>query len=78
MTIGERIQYYRKKTGLSQEELGSKSFVSRQTVSLWKMDKTMPTIENLMLLKDLFKISVDDILSDAELFGVRRIKCGGN
>ena len=66
MTIGERIQYYRKKAGLSQEELGSKLFVSRQTVSLWEMDKTMPTIENLMLLKDLFKISVDDILSDDE------------
>ncbi len=66
MTVGEKIQYYRKKIGFSQDELGQKLLVSRQTVSLWEMDKTMPTIDNLLRLKDIFGVTVDDILnSDA-------------
>ena len=66
MTVGEKIQYYRKKSGLSQEELGQKMFVSRQTVSLWEMDKTLPTVDNLIRLKEIFSVSIDDILSEAE------------
>ena len=66
MTVGEKIQYYRKKIGLSQEELGQKMLVSRQTVSLWEMDKTLPTVDNLIRLKEIFSVSIDDILSGAE------------
>lgn len=66
MTVGEKIQYYRKKIGLSQEELGQKMFVSRQTISLWEMDKTLPTVDNLILLKEIFSVSIDDILSQSE------------
>ncbi len=66
MTVGEKIQFYRKKIGLSQEELGQKMLVSRQTVSLWEMDKTLPTVDNLIRLKEIFSISVDDILSESE------------
>ncbi len=62
MTVGEKIQYYRKKQGLSQEDLGQKLMVSRQTISLWEMDKTVPSIDNLIRLKDIFGVSVDDIL----------------
>ena len=62
MTIGERIQQYRKKLGLSQEELGQTLFVSRQTVSQWETDQTMPTVDNLLRLKELFGVSVDEIL----------------
>ena len=42
MTMGENIQKYRKERGLSQEELGNKLLVSRQTVSLWEKDQTVP------------------------------------
>ena len=66
MTVGEKIQYYRKSIGLSQEELGQKILVSRQTVSLWEMDKTLPTVDNLLRLKEAFSVSIDDILSEAE------------
>ena len=66
MTVGEKIQFYRKKNGLSQEELGQKMPVSRQTVSLWEMDKTLPTVDNLIRLKEIFSVSIDDILSEAE------------
>ena len=66
MTVGEKIQYYRKKIGLSQEELGQKMLVSRQTVSLWEMDKTLPTVDNLIRLKEIFSVSIDEILSEAD------------
>lgn len=64
MTVGEKIQLYRKRNGLSQEELGQKLLVSRQTVSLWEMDRTLPTVDNLLRLKEIFSVSVDDILSE--------------
>lgn len=63
MTVGEKIQKYRKDLGLSQEELGQKLLVSRQTISLWEKDQTVPTIDNLMRLSDIFEISVDEILN---------------
>lgn len=66
MTVGEKIQFYRKNMGLSQEELGQKMLVSRQTVSLWEMDKTLPTVDNLIRLKEIFSVSIDDILSSTE------------
>lgn len=62
MPIGENIQYYRKKLDLSQEELGQKLMVSRQTVSLWEKGQTFPTIDNLLRLKEIFGVSVDTIL----------------
>lgn len=65
MTVGESIQKYRKSFGMSQEELGQKLLVSRQTISLWEKDQTVPTIDNLMRLKEVFGVSVDEIL-DAE------------
>lgn len=64
MTVGEKIQYYRKQNGMSLEELGQKLVVSRQTVSLWEMDKTLPTVENLRLLKDVLSVSIDELLND--------------
>lgn len=62
MTTNEKIQYYRKKLGLSQEELGQKLLVSRQTISLWENGQTAPTIDNLIRLKEIFGVSVDELL----------------
>ena len=63
MTVGQRIQHYRKMQGLSQEELGQKLLVSRQTVSLWENDQTLPTIDNLVRLKEIFGVTIEVILS---------------
>ena len=63
MTTGEKIQYYRKQKNLSQEQMGQMLYVSRQTVSLWEKDQTQPTIENLLKLKEIFGVSVDELLS---------------
>lgn len=60
MSIGEKIAYYRKRAELSQEELGQQLFVTRQTVSQWENDQTIPTVENLMRLCEIFKLSMND------------------
>ena len=62
MAVGEKIQKYRKALGMSQEELGQKLLVSRQTISLWETNQTVPTIDNLMRLREVFGVSVDEIL----------------
>ncbi len=62
MTVGEKIQNYRKQYALSQDALGQKLLVSRQTISLWEKDQTAPTIENLIRLSEIFGVSVDEIL----------------
>lgn len=66
MTVGEKIQLYRKNMRMSQDELGQKLNVSRQTISLWETGQTLPTIDNLILLKDIFGVSVDELLSVAD------------
>ena len=64
MAVSEKIQFYRKKAGLSQEELARMLFVSRQTVSLWETGQTLPTIDNLIRLREIFGVSLDAILCD--------------
>ncbi len=65
MTIGKRIFKYRKRAGLSQEELADKMNVTRQSVSLWETDQTTPSLENLITLADIFAVSMDE-LCDAQ------------
>lgn len=62
MAIGENIQAYRKALGISQEELGQRLLVSRQTISLWEKGQTLPTVDNLIQLKEIFGVSADAIL----------------
>lgn len=64
MMLGEKIEQYRKQLNLSQEELGNKLFVSRQTVSQWENDQTSPTVDNLLRLCDVFGISMSDFFED--------------
>lgn len=64
MTIGTRIQKLRKEKGLSQEDLAKMLLVSRQTISQWETDQTVPSIDNIYLLREVFDISFDELLSD--------------
>lgn len=64
MSLGEKIQFYRKQNNLSQEQLGEMLFVSRQTVSLWEKNQTQPTIDKLLKLKEIFGVSVDELLNN--------------
>jgi len=63
MTLGETIQYYRKRAGLSQEALAELVGVSRQSVSKWELDDAVPEIGKLKALAGAFGITVDQLLS---------------
>lgn len=62
MNFGETLQSLRKKQGLTQEALGEKLHVTRQTVSNWETGKNYPDLELLVALSDLFDISLDILL----------------
>ena len=66
MTLGERLQQLRKEKQMSQEDLGNLLLVSRQTVSLWENNQTVPTVDNLIRLKEIFGVSIDSILTGDE------------
>ena len=62
MNLGTQIKKYRSTLALSQDELAEKIFVSRQSVSNWENNKTYPDIKSLLLLSELFKISIDELI----------------
>ena len=62
MTLGERIAQKRKELGLSQEALGEKLCVSRQSIYKWESDTALPEIEKLVALSALFEVSVGWLL----------------
>lgn len=64
MKFGEKLQKLRKQRGLSQEQLAAQLTVSRQAVSRWELDDTMPDTENVIQLSRLFGVSCDYLLRD--------------
>lgn len=64
MTLGQNILKMRKKNGLSQEELGDKVGVTRQTISNWELDETSPNTDQLKGLSKVLNTSVDDLIEN--------------
>ncbi len=62
MELGERLKTHRQKARLSQEELACRIYVSRQTVSNWENNKTYPDVNSLVLLSEVFQISLDQLI----------------
>lgn len=62
MEIGNQIKKYRAEQGYSQDELAEKIFVTRQTVSNWENQHTYPDLRSLLLLREVFDISLDQLL----------------
>lgn len=66
MKFNERLIELRKKKGLSQEELGYKLNVTRQTVSKWELGQTTPEMDKLVEMSKIFNISVDELINESE------------
>ena len=64
MTLGQNILNLRKKNGLSQEQLGEKIDVTRQTISNWELDITSPNPEQLKLLSKTLNTSIDELIGN--------------
>lgn len=62
MELANQIRKHRIEHGLSQDDLAAAIFVSRQTVSNWETDKTYPDVQSLLLLSQLFGVSVDELI----------------
>lgn len=57
MTLGEKIQKLRKQRGLSQEALAEKVTVTRQTISKWELGQSLPDLDFIAQLSDIFSVS---------------------
>lgn len=69
--LGKNIYSYRKKLGLSQEQLAEKIEVSRQTISNWELGETQPNPDQLKLLSFCFSVSVDELIGNTHSFNRR-------
>ena len=62
MELGNHIKHYRNEKGLSQEELAERIFVTRQSISNWENNKNYPDINSIVLLSEVFEISIDNLI----------------
>lgn len=62
MSLGENLQFLRKKNDITQEQLAEKLDISRQSVSKWESDTTYPEMDKLLLLCQMFHVSMDDLV----------------
>lgn len=67
--IGNFITELRKEKGYTQEELGDKLYVTNKTVSRWETGKYLPSAEILLMMSDLFDVSINEILKGQRLSG---------
>ncbi len=66
MNLADRIQGLRKAKGISQEELADKIGVSRQAVSKWESEQSMPDTEKIIIMSDYFEVTTDYLLKGIE------------
>lgn len=64
MTFGEKLQRLRARKGLSQDALAELLDVSRQAVSKWERDESMPEAEEIIRISDCFQVTTDYLLKD--------------
>ncbi len=78
MEFHEKLTELRKQKGWSQEELGNRLNVTRQTVSKWELAQTTPEMEKLVELSQLFDISLDELLNNPRFSEQKGLLPNGN
>ena len=64
MSLGEKLLKLRKKKGLSQEEVADILHVTRQTISKWETDQSMPDFDKVVPICNLYEISTEELFHD--------------
>lgn len=64
MSLGEKLLSYRKKKGLSQEEVADILHVTRQTVSKWETDQSTPDFDKIVPICDLYEVSTEELFRE--------------
>lgn len=62
MSLGSSLFHARKKSGLSQENVAERLGVSRQTISKWETDETLPDIRQSKRLAVLYQMTLDELI----------------
>lgn len=75
MKIAERIQQLRKSKGLSQEQLAAQLDVSRQAVSKWESGQSVPELDKIILMSNLFETTTDYLLKGVEPTAAPKHRC---
>ena len=85
MEVGKRIREHRTSEGMSQDDLAARVYVSRQTISSWENDKTYPDIQSLILLSEIFGVTMDALIKgdvetmtetiDTDVRTMKRLTC---
>lgn len=66
MSLGNRLYELRKKKNISQEEAAEKLGVTRQTISKWETDQSLPDFDKIIPLCALYEITTDELLTGAK------------
>ena len=72
--IGEKIAELRRTNNMSQEELADRLGISRQSVSKWESGQSLPDIEKLPLLSDIFHVSIDYLVKEDTVPAVQTVQ----
>ena len=64
MTFGQKLQLLRKEKGISQETLAAELTVSRQAVSRWELDISLPETENIIKIRNILNVSFDYLMDE--------------
>lgn len=62
MSLGNSLVHARKRSGLSQEEVAEQLGASRQTISKWELDETLPDIRQSKHLSNLYHVTLDELI----------------
>jgi len=64
MKLGEKILILRKQHGMSQEQLAARILVSRQAISKWELSESLPDVDNIVQLSEVFNVTTDYLLKN--------------
>lgn len=74
MTLGEKLKKFRNDTGMTQEELAARLYVTRAAVSKWETDRGYPAIDSLRLIARLMDCTLDELVSDDDVENRKRME----
>ena len=74
MTFGEKLYKLRKEKGLSQEALAEQVNTTRQAISKWENNQGFPETEKLMIISNIFEVSIDYLLKGLFFLGYGRLR----
>lgn len=63
------LKFFRKKYGLTQEQIAERLGVSRQAVAKWERGDTLPDIDNIIALADLYEVTIDSLVRNMTTIG---------